>query len=132
MLPCSWGLAWSVPWSAEYHSAVNRAPMLFSHDAPAGVQAISALFALAQVPTRPPVAVGRCGLKLSRTIAIRTSGLGRHACGVHLWGRRPAGSIHPGCGCRTIGMPERGGGLGDGRRTPKRVATVDLLSVRGG
>jgi len=38
------------------------------------VQAISTLFAVAQVPTRVSLRVLRCGLKLSQMIAMRVDG----------------------------------------------------------
>jgi hypothetical protein len=46
--------------------------MRLSQDEFVGVQAISTLFAAAQVPTRRSLRVLRWGLKLSQMIAIRT------------------------------------------------------------
>jgi hypothetical protein len=46
--------------------------MRFNQDEFADVRAISALFVVAQLPTRRFVHVLRCGLKLSQMIAIRT------------------------------------------------------------
>jgi hypothetical protein len=37
MLACSWWLAWSVPSSAKYRSAVNWASTRFNHDEFVGV-----------------------------------------------------------------------------------------------
>jgi hypothetical protein len=48
--------------------------MRFNQDAFVGVYAISTLLALAQAPTRPSLAVLRCGLKLSQMIAILVAG----------------------------------------------------------
>jgi hypothetical protein len=53
---------------------VNWASIRFNQDALAGVQTISTLLASAQAPTRPSVAVVRCGLKLSQMTAMRTAG----------------------------------------------------------
>jgi hypothetical protein len=44
--------------------------MRFNQDEFVGVQAISTLFAAAQVPTQRSLRVLRCGLKLSQMIAI--------------------------------------------------------------
>ena len=74
MLACSLWLAWSVPSSAKYRRAVNCASMRFNQDEFVGVQAISTLLAAAHCPTRLSFLVVRCGLKLSQTIAIGTSG----------------------------------------------------------
>ena len=52
MLACSVWLAWSVPSSVKYRSAVNCASMRFNQEEFVGVQAISTLFAAAQIPTR--------------------------------------------------------------------------------
>jgi len=63
-----------VPSSAKYRSAVNWASIRFNQDEFVGVQAISTLLALAHAPTLASLAVLRCGLKLSRMIAMRTAG----------------------------------------------------------
>ena len=63
VLACSLWLAWSVPSSVKYRNAVNCASMRFNQDELVGVQAISTLFAAAQVPTRASHLVVRCGLK---------------------------------------------------------------------
>jgi hypothetical protein len=92
MLACCWWLGWSVPSSAKYRSAVNWASTRFNQDEFTGVQAISALLALAQSATRRSLAVVRWGEKLSQTIAIlvwggqgsagsgRTPGTGSGSC----------------------------------------------------
>ena len=69
----SW-VAWSVPPSPKYRSAVNCASARFNQDEIAGVQAISTLLAAANRPARLSFVVVRCGLKLSQTIAIRIPG----------------------------------------------------------
>jgi hypothetical protein len=48
--------------------------MRFNQEEFVGVQAISTLFAVAQVPTLRSLRVLRWGLKLSQTIAMRTDG----------------------------------------------------------
>ena len=74
MLACSAWLAWSVPSSAKYRRAVNWASTRFNQEEFVGVQAISTLLAMAWAPALRSLAVVRWGLKLSQTIAMRTSG----------------------------------------------------------
>lgn len=71
MPACSLRLAWPVPPSVKYRSAVNCASTRFNQDELAGGQAISTLSASARVPTRRSLRAPRCGLKLPQMIATR-------------------------------------------------------------
>src|SRR5580700_859046 len=55
MLARALWLAWSVPSSVKYRSAVNCASMRFNQDEFVGLLAISTLFAAAQMPARRSV-----------------------------------------------------------------------------
>ncbi len=67
------GVAGAVEREVPQRRELRLDPVL-NHDEFEGVSAISALFAAAQAPARPSLAVVRYGLKLSQMIAIRLPG----------------------------------------------------------
>src|SRR6266566_616344 len=120
MLACSRWVAWSVPLRVNSRSAVNWHSMRFIHEQLPGVQAISALLAAAQAPTRLSFLVDRCGLKLPQTIAIRVCG----GCRLRRYRQNSRNSPRRlrflMCGCSTLIWPHPRGLAGGSFDTPGR------------